>query len=155
MQVNIAQSRRGNLVISVPRTGRTWLFLVSLVAAIGLGAASFFSAFPQWARLGGTLIAGSALALFVWRLLPSGRVEFDARNGNVLKDGWRVARFGEIECVQLTERGLGEQALYVVERRLAGGALLFLGYSKDQIEAASAAARVRGAVGRPVEVAAG
>jgi len=48
-------------------------------------------------------------------------VEFDAGHGNVLKDGWRVARFGEIECVQLSERGLGEEALYVVELRLPTG----------------------------------
>jgi hypothetical protein len=44
-------------------------------------------------------------------------VEFDAGRGNVLKDGWRVARFG--------------------------------------LEAASAAARVSGAVGRPVKLAYG
>ena len=155
MQVNLAQSRRGNLVISVPRTGRTWLFLASALGALGLGAASLFSAFPQWARLGGTLIAGSALALIAWRLLPAARVEFDAGHGNVLKDGWRVARFGEIECVQLSERGLGKEALYVVELRLADGALLFLGHTRDQMEAASAAARVSGAVGRPVKVAYG
>ena len=68
-------------------------------------------------------------------------MEFDAGHGNVLKDGWRVARFGEIECVQLSERGLGKEALYVVELRLADGALLFLGHTRDQMEAASAAAR--------------
>ena len=53
------------------------------------------------------------------------------------------------------ERGLGEDALYVVELRLAGGALVFLGHTRDQMEAASAAARVSGAVGRPVELAYG
>jgi hypothetical protein len=139
----------------VPRAGRGWLALASIAGSLGLAAGSLFSAFPHWARMGGMLIAGSALLLLVWRILPLRTLTFDTRKGVVLKDGQAVARLAEIVCVQLTQRGIGEEALYLVELRLAGGAPLFLGYTKDEIEASSAAAQISGAIGRPVEVVAG
>ena len=145
----------GFVTVTVPRAGRTWLALAAVVGSVGISAASLFSAFPQWALAGGLLIATAALMLIVWRILPPATVKFDTRKGEVLKDGRPVARLAEVVAVQLTERGLGERAYYIVELRLAGGGLLFLGHTKDEIEASSAAAQVSGAIDRPVEVVAG
>lgn len=72
------QRGNANLVIRVPRTGRAWLYLVSVVGLVGLSA------------------------------------------GELMRDG---------------------------------APLLLLGYSKEQVEAASLAARVAVALGRPVTVA--
>ena len=148
--------RRGGFVtVTAPRTGRTWLALAAVVGSVGISAASLFNAFPQWALAGGLLIAGAALTLIVWRVLPPATVKFDTRRGEVLKDGQPVARLADVVAVQLTERGLGEHAYYIVELRLADGGLLFLGHTRDEIEASSAAAQVSGAIGRPVQVVAG
>ena len=140
------------LTLKVPRSGRTWLFLASIAGTAGLAAGSLFAAFPRWAPTGGLLIAGLAIALVVWRIWPHGTVKFDTRKGLVLKDGRPVARFGQIECVQITEPPIGKEKPWIVELCLAEGAPLFLGYTNDQIEAASLAARVAGAVDRPVRV---
>jgi len=152
--VNVVR-RGGFVTVTVPRAGRGWLVLASLAGSIGLAAASLFSAFPHWARVGGMLIAGTALLLLVWRILPPRMLTFDTRKGVVLEGGQAVARLADVVCVQLTQRGIGEEALYLVELRLAGGELLFLGYTKEEIDASSAAAQISGAVGRPVEVVAG
>jgi hypothetical protein len=148
------QRANANLVISVPRTGRTWLALVSTVGALGLGAGAIFTAFPGWTRTGGLLIAAAALALIGWWLLPAGRLEFDLGRGLLLKDGRKLARIADIDCVRITEPGIGdEDAPYLVELLRGGEPLLLVGYTKDEVEASSLAARVATALGRPVTVA--
>lgn len=148
------QRANANLVISVPRTGRTWLALVSTTGALGLGAGSIFSAFPGWARAGGVLIAAAALVLIGWWLLPSGRLEFDLGRGLLLRDGRKLARIADIECVRISEPAIGdENAPYLVELLCDGAPLLVVGYTKDEVEASTLAARIAGALGRPVTVA--
>lgn len=151
--MKLTESRRGNLVVSVPRTGRTWIILASSAVAVLIPVFWLLLIFPSWQRQIVTLAIGLGLFLLAWRLLPAGTVEFDARNGVVWKDGRRIARFAEIECVELQQMAMSEEtSAYMVELRLAGGAL-YLGYTDDEVEAASAAARVAGVVGRPVKVA--
>lgn len=148
------QRGNANLVIRVPRTGRTWLFLVSLVGLVGLSAGALFAEFPGWARAGGVLLAAAALVLIAWKLLPDARLEIDAGRGLLLKDGRKLARIADIDCVRITEPPIAEEeGNYLVELVRGGEPLLLVGYSKEQVEAASLAARVAGALGRPVTVA--
>ena len=78
------QRGNANLVIRVPRTGRG-------------------------ARAGGVLLAALALVLIAWKLLPDGRLEVDAGRGLLLKDGRKLARIAEIECVRITEPPSAEE----------------------------------------------
>jgi hypothetical protein len=148
------QRANANLVIPAPRTGRTWLALASTIGALGMGAGAIFTAFPDWARTGGVFIAGAALVLAGWWLLPAGRLEFDLGRGLLLRDGHRLARLADIECVRITEPGIAdENAPYLVELCRDGEPLVLVGHTRDEVEASSLAARIAGALGRPVTVA--
>jgi hypothetical protein len=129
------------------------MFLASSIGAIGFAAGSFFIAYPDWFRVGITLLVGLLLVLIVWWMLPSSTVEFDVRKGVVLKDGRRIARIADIDCVLITEPAIGTEEPYFVELRHGTGPALLLGYTKDQVDASSLAARVAGAIDRPVKVA--
>jgi predicted RND superfamily exporter protein len=126
--LKVGQNRRGNLTVTVPRTGRTWIFLASSIASIGFAAAWFFMRFPDTARAGVALLVGLLILLIVWALLPASTVEFDVRRGVVLKP-------------------------YFVELRIGQGPALLLGYTRDQVDASILAAHVGGAIDRPVRVA--
>ena len=142
-----------DLTLSVPRTGRTWLLLASLAFPLSYATAQLIVSFPQWQRAGIALLFGFGIVLVVWRLLPNGTLVFDAEKGIIMKDGRRLARFADIESVQITEPPLGEKQPYVVELRRPGMPPILVGHADEQIEAASLAARVAGAIDRPVSVA--
>jgi hypothetical protein len=149
--VKFGQSRRGNLTLSVPRAARSWLLLAPLTLSLAFATAWIVVKYPEWSRPGAVLLGGWIVALVVWKLLPDGTLEFDARNGMVLRDGRRIARIADIECVQISVQGIGEDAAYLVELRAGGEAPLLLGFTRDESEASIAAARIAGAVDRPVK----
>ena len=151
--MKFGESRHGNLTIAVPRAPRARLFIASIVTSLGFSAVYLFIAFPDYFRVGGILVAGTAIVLVVWKLLPASTIEFDANHGAVLRDGRRVARFSEIEFVELTVPALEREGPCVVALRLGGANSLVLGYTDDEVEASTAAAKVAGALDRPVRAA--
>ena len=69
--------------------------------------------------------------------------------GSVMANESVYIDIGRDKCKTIAE----EEGNYLVELMRDGEPLVLLGYSKEQVEAASLAARVAGALGRPVTVA--
>jgi len=146
---------RGQLTVPVPR-------LQHVIAALLLAATAALlivwivqdpaagADLPPGFRIGAAAFCGLFAVAFAWQSGFARPLVFDAQRAAIVRGERVVARFAEVQHVELLERRSRNHTHWRVRVCLSGSRRIDLGVQRADIDADLAAARVATALGKPV-----